>query len=535
MRAPVAGLAGHGSGPAQEAAGPGCIFPARALRIVLVTCALAAGLAIRVWVLSSHLGEVDQDEAVTGLMARHVLDGEFSVFFWGQAYGGSQEAVVTAALFALFGSGALTLKLVPLALYGLATWLVWRVGRRSVGEPAATLGALLFWLGPTFFVLRSTRAYGFYGTAMVVSLAFVLVVLRLRERNSRMGAVTLGLLLGVGWWTTPQIVFVAVPATIWLVVRAPGMLRQAPLMAAAAVMGASPWLIWNITHHWMSLDTEIFAGVGDNSYADHLRGFFNPLLPMALGLRVPYSRAWILERPLALGIYGALLAAFAFAAVRRWRRAEPLLVVALAYPFLYSLSPAAFYLLEPRYLFLLSPVIALLLALALGGPRRPRSGVTGASAQVMGVAAVAVLCVTGLRQINVPNPVTAPSSLAPLLAALDGHGVDRLYTPYVIAHRISFDSDERIAASPSEYIRHPPLELTVRARPTPAYLFVRGSPLQIQFEAGLGRLEVAAEKTAVGTFDLYLPSARVLPEDWWNEARGLPFIEKAAGVPGRRR
>jgi hypothetical protein len=163
-------------------------------------------------------------------------------------------------------------------------------------------------------------------------------------------------------------------------------------------------------------------------------------------------------------------------------------------------------------------------ALALGGPWR----------QLLGLAAVAVLCVAGLRQINVPNPVTAPASLDPLFGALDEHRVDRLFTPYVIAHRIVFDSDDRIVAAPIEYIRYPPLELMVRARPTPAYLFARGSPLQAQFEAALAQLGVTAEKTDVGTFDLYLPSGRVLPEDWWHDTRGLPFMEKAAGAPARR-
>lgn len=495
------------------------------VRASVVVGVLAAGLAIRWWVLSTPLGEVDQDEAVLGLMARHVLDGEVSVFFWGQAYGGAQEAVLTAGVFALFGPGALTLKLVPLALYGVATALVWRVGRRAVGEPAATVGALLFWLGPAFFVLRSTRAYGFYGTAMVVSLAVLLVVLRLRERDSLPETAALGLLLGVGWWTTPQIVFVAAPALVWLVAGTHRLLRRVPVMALGAVLGAAPWLVWNLRHAWMSLDTDIFAGIGDNSYADHLRGFFNPLLPMALGLRVPYSRAWIPWRPLALAVYAALVLGFAFLALGRRRRAELLVVVALAYPFLYSLSPAAFYLFEPRYLFLLSPVLALLLARALAGPARG----------LVGVAAVAALCVAGLRQIDVPDPVNAPRSLRPVISVLDEHRVDRLFAAYTVAHRLGFDSDERIAAAPIEYIRHPPLERRVRARPVPAYLLVAGSPVQAQFEAGLGRLGLDATRTAVGPFELYLPSGRVLPEDWWTGPRGLPFVEKAAGVPAGHR
>jgi hypothetical protein len=121
-----------------------------------------------------------------------------------------------------------------------------------------------------------------------------------------------------------------------------------------------------------------------------------------------------------------------------------------------------------------------------------------------------------------------------VISALDEHGVDRLYSAYVIAHRLAFDTDERIVAAPIEYIRHPPFERQVRARPVPAYLLVRGSPLPAQLEAGMRRLGLEATKTEVGPFDLYEPSGRVLPEDWWVGPRGLPFIEKAAGVPARR-
>ena len=45
----------------------------------------------------------DSDEAIVGLMARHVLDGELTTFFWRQAYGGSQEAILTAPLFWVVG------------------------------------------------------------------------------------------------------------------------------------------------------------------------------------------------------------------------------------------------------------------------------------------------------------------------------------------------------------------------------------------------------------------------------------------------
>ena len=55
------------------------------------------GLAFRLAVIASPLGEIDGDEAVVGLMARHIAFlGELPAFYWGQPYLGSLEAFSAA-------------------------------------------------------------------------------------------------------------------------------------------------------------------------------------------------------------------------------------------------------------------------------------------------------------------------------------------------------------------------------------------------------------------------------------------------------
>src|SRR5215207_3042977 len=98
--------------------------PAVSAWTFVVAAGALAGLALRVWTLSTPLGALDADEAVRGLMARHALDGELSVFYWAQAYGGTHETALTAVTFAAVGSGTLVLKAVPIALYGAAAVLV---------------------------------------------------------------------------------------------------------------------------------------------------------------------------------------------------------------------------------------------------------------------------------------------------------------------------------------------------------------------------------------------------------------------------
>jgi hypothetical protein len=74
-----------------------------------VTFALigVAGVALRIWTYRSALGTPDSDEAVVGLMVRHAVHGQLTTFYWGQAYGGTQEVLLTVPLFLIAGSSLL--------------------------------------------------------------------------------------------------------------------------------------------------------------------------------------------------------------------------------------------------------------------------------------------------------------------------------------------------------------------------------------------------------------------------------------------
>ena len=87
--------------------GHGAAVRSRALTLrwwLLFAVAATAGVALRVWVHRSALGIPDSDEAVVGLMVDHAMRGELATFFWGQAYGGSQEVLLTTPVFWLAGS-----------------------------------------------------------------------------------------------------------------------------------------------------------------------------------------------------------------------------------------------------------------------------------------------------------------------------------------------------------------------------------------------------------------------------------------------
>src|SRR3990172_8915500 len=82
------------------------------LPVVLVIATLfKAGL----WL--SGVAQLNADEAVVGLMARHILQGERPTFFYGQAYLGSLDAWLVAGGFAALGQQGWGVRLVQTLLY----------------------------------------------------------------------------------------------------------------------------------------------------------------------------------------------------------------------------------------------------------------------------------------------------------------------------------------------------------------------------------------------------------------------------------
>jgi Dolichyl-phosphate-mannose-protein mannosyltransferase len=463
-------------------------------RDAFVVAAVVAGIALRVWVLASPLGTLDADEAIVGLMARHVLDGEFSVFYWGALYGGSQDAILAAAVFAVAGSSVVALKLVSVAIFAVAALLVWRIGRRTVGEPAARIGAALFWLWPPFLVWWSTKERGYFGAGLVLGLLALLLALRLRERDSRLDAAALGLVVGLGLWVTLQSWLLAAPAVAWLVWRRPAVLRLAWIALPAAVLGAAPWLAWNLRHDWNAVVPESVAGA-ESTYVGRFWDLFAAVLPTWLGLRVPYSLDWTLGAVVGVALLVLALAGFAFLLVRRPPGLEPLLVVAVAFPFLYAASSFTFLITEPRYLVFFGPVVALLLAHGLAA--RPRLAAAG-------LAAALALSIVGLRTLERQDLFTpevheggVTAELGPLIARLEREGVDHVFANYWLAYRISFESDERVIATSTGHVRYEPHDRAVRSDPNAAHVFFAGAPDE--------RRPENSRRIREGPFAIYVP------------------------------
>jgi len=473
-------------------------------------------------VLVHPLGALDSDEAVTGLIGLHLLHGHhLPTFFWGQNYGGPHEAVLAGLLFAVIRPSPLVLKAVPVLLSAAAAVLTWRIARIVVGERAGRWAGAIFWAAPAAFVWWSTKASVYWG-----SLTLALVVLLLlcrsaaRSRDDPGGtrsvpwreageAALLGFATGLAFWANPQTLYVIVPAYLWYAPRILRRWRYLPVLGATALLGAAPWIRYNLIHHWVSFQFAPQPAVA-GGYAGRLRQFFQIALPMALGVKVPYTRAWVLGG-LGVAVVVAVLALFVAGAVRLPAPARLLVFLAAVYPFLFAYSPYSWYVDHPRYLLFLAPTAAILLGAALS--RRPLLGaLAGGIVVALSVFGLAVMSSSGKTAPYGPD-VLVPANLAPLDQLLARYRVQYAFADYWLAYRTTFETREKTLVSPTYVVRDPGIDARVRAAPIPDYLFLSASRSLPIFETLCASLGVPVAVHRSGPFALVIPEKRVMPED----------------------
>jgi hypothetical protein len=486
---------------------------ARVRDAAIVGGGLVAAVALRVWILSGDLGRAESDESVVGLMALAIRDGARPYMFFGQNYGGTLEPAITGMVFKVVDPSSLTLKLVPVVLAAVCAVLVWRIGRRIVSEQAARVAGALFLLFPPLFVWWSTKARGFYWVQTALVLGVLLVGLRVLERvergdRARLELGALGLLAGLAWWTSPQTTFVLLAFGAWLAYRARAAWRDWWFVVVGFALGALPWLRWNIAHDWASFDT---PPVPESTYFDRIEQFFTRMLPQMLGLRLIFSGDWR-GGPIGALIYCALLAAFGAALVWWWRHrtehpaVEPLLAIAVVYPFVYAIAPTSYHPGDPRYLLLLAPIVVLLVAVVLTTWWRQLA--------ILGFAVIlSVVSTNNIEdQANELGLVdVVPRDVDPLVEKLDELDVDFAYADYWAAYVLTYATDRAILATPVDNVRDSAIDVAVAGVYPSTYVLFRGSPRDAGLPAALEADGVGYERYEAGGYAVYVLDRNYIP------------------------
>lgn len=332
-----------------------------ALALVL---AVIVGIYVRLWILGNQ--SMNSDEATAGLMAHAALHGHASAFYWGQDYGGG-EPYLAAVIFAIAGQSAFTLNVTPALLALVAAVLVWRIGIRIVAKPAAVAAAALTWVWGEAILWNSVREFGFRGVTLVTGLLSFLLVLRivaaLNDRQRAFGDwALLGLALGIGWWSSPEIVYFAIPVAVVILWETgkrwtAGYVANLALAAAGFVIGSLPWTL-AFLHDGSAIFQQAPSPVG---YGGRLQLFFTHAAPIALGVRVEGEGSWLGAPWLGVLVLMLMLALTLAGVLVLWRNPSSRLLIlfVVLFPLLYASFTATYFWNDARYLPYLPPILAL--------------------------------------------------------------------------------------------------------------------------------------------------------------------------------
>jgi hypothetical protein len=253
----------------------------------LLIC-LVIALAVRSWLAYHTSGFIDGDEALVGIQAQHILQGQFPTYFYNQPYMGSLEAYLMAVIFAIAGSSVWTLRAEPVLLSLVVVWLTWRLAG-ALADTAhlplhakqwfMNIAALLAAIPPLYDTVLQMRMLGGYVEIFILMQLLLLSALRLTNRRAAGASrrelalrwAGIGFLVGFGYWVNPLIIYGVLAVTLWIAWDCVKLVLQSrslqqlgrgvilPALASlpACVVGMAPALLWGARNQWQNF-TYIF-------------------------------------------------------------------------------------------------------------------------------------------------------------------------------------------------------------------------------------------------------------------------------------
>ncbi len=162
-----------------------------------------AALLIRIPFIQVREGALLGDEMIIGLMAKHILEGHFPIFFYGQSYMGSLEAYVVAFLAQGIGLNGWSAQLGAFFSYALFLIVHFFLIKRLWGLPASIFSTILLVVPSVMVWEISVRAFGGSTEVLLFGTLSFFLWLKVFADKQKKWILALGLSLGLGLWTNP--------------------------------------------------------------------------------------------------------------------------------------------------------------------------------------------------------------------------------------------------------------------------------------------------------------------------------------------
>lgn len=180
-----------------------------------VPCLIAVvAILIRLPFLLKGQGFFNSDEAVEGLMARHV--DQLPIFLWGQSYKGVPEVYLFQVVFSVFGAGVIPLKSVTLLVWAFAVGATTRLGQLWYGNAIAIVAGIL--LASSSPMVASWALTASAEASWLIALV-ALMLIAYENANPRTRNAVIPLLCGVIVWIHPAGIWAVIALSVVAILR----------------------------------------------------------------------------------------------------------------------------------------------------------------------------------------------------------------------------------------------------------------------------------------------------------------------------
>ena len=239
---------------------------------------LLLAVTMRGVILFTGQKHLRSDEAVVGLMAKHIVTrGERPLFLYGQPYGGGHAiaAYIAAPLFAVFGRSAILLTGITAAVSVVNIVLLWLILRRYFDEWIAAAGAGIYAFSPpvvyqSFLVNGGTESF----CLALLALVFFLRAYLDGRRPLRSAALA-GLFCGMAYYAMDYaLLYAIVFVLLWAATGRAEKWSCLGLFGAGFLVGCMPLIVYNLTHDFAHLRYMLEGGVSgsDVGFIRHFTG-----------------------------------------------------------------------------------------------------------------------------------------------------------------------------------------------------------------------------------------------------------------------
>jgi Dolichyl-phosphate-mannose-protein mannosyltransferase len=205
--------------------------------------------AARFAILFASQTHVHSDEAIIGLMGKHILEGRhFPFYMYGQRYnaGAAWEAYLASIAFALFGVGVVPLKSCIVILSLLCLFLFYRMGCALYDQRTAVFATVAFALAPSLLKWYfQVRGYSWYFLSIPV-LTLLFASIESTSVPKRRTLLLFGLASGLSIWCLELAVPLVAALWVLLILRRRISLGSAPPGLIGFLLGYAPVIVFNL-------------------------------------------------------------------------------------------------------------------------------------------------------------------------------------------------------------------------------------------------------------------------------------------------